>query len=230
MRVFLQVLLSAAALLAQQAIPAQPAPLPEERCFQLYREGEYERTVDCINSVLYAGEIRDTVRLLRAYEYLGVSLTMLDKREPGKAAFLKLLSLNPEFELNPNVYLPDIISLFQIAKFQHRTSLRVLVMDTVAAYPRLYNYLPAGVPQWHNRQKVKAGTFFALQLLSVGASVWAYNRENSFETARYGIRDEDYQDALFYDRTQKLCLLTFIAAYVYGLVDGIINKPITFKQ
>lgn len=203
---------------------------PEEKCFDAYREGEYERSADCINSLLYTGDLKDTARLLKAYEILGVSLTMTDKKLPAKAAFKKLLTLNPDAELNPNVYLPDIISLFQIAKFEYKTQLRVVILDTVPAYPRIFNFLPGGTPQFMNKEKGKGALILGLQVAALGLSIFAYNREQSYYSPAYGFREEDIDAARLQDRLHKISVFTLAGTCIWSLVDGFINKPLIYKM
>jgi len=204
--------------------------LPDEKCYNSYRNGDYDQAADCINSLLYSGEIRDTVRLLKAYEILGVSLTMLDKKAPAKAAFKKLLNLKPEAELNPNVYLPDIISLFQIAKFEYKTQLKVVIVDTVPAYPRVFNFFPGGVPQFLNKDRKKGVAVAVLQAAALGISILAYNKEGSYYSSAYGYKEEDVSSARTWDQTHRILLFTLTGAYLYSLVDGFINKPLVFKM
>ncbi|MFH0920873.1 MAG: hypothetical protein V1913_10975 [Fibrobacterota bacterium] len=223
---------SAPAAVPVDTIPAPPpkAVLPEERCFDSYRQGEYERTVDCLSSLLYTGEIADTARLVPCYEYLGVSLSMIEKKDLARTAFKKLLALKPGYELNPNVYLPDIISLYQITKFEHILSRRVLILDTVPAYSRALNYLPLAVPQFMNKENVKGGLVLGLQAAALTVSIVAYQRQQRYYSPDYGYREENVADAHAYNLTQKISLLTFLSAYVYSIIDGFMHKPITLEH
>jgi tetratricopeptide (TPR) repeat protein len=208
----------------------KPQVPPEEKCYNAYREGEYDRAADCLNSLLYSGELKDTARLLKAYEILGVSLTMMEKKEPAKAAFKKMIRLDPKIELNPNVYLPDIISMFQIARFEYNTQLKVVLVDTVPAYPKVLNFMPGAAPQFLNKQMKKGVAMLALQTLSLGLSVYAYQKETSYYSSVYGFREEDLSTAGRYDRIHRITLFTLVGVYLYSLVDGFINKPIVFKM
>jgi tetratricopeptide (TPR) repeat protein len=211
---------------------AQPEPevLPEQRCIDFYRRGEYEKASDCLNSLYITGAVKDSARLLVCYEHLGVCQAMLEKPEMAKAAFKKLLELNPDHELDPNVYLPEIISLYQIVKFERKTSLRVLILDTVPAYHRAFNYLPFGTPQFMNQHTVKGIVVAAVEVAALGLSVFAYHQEQSYYSSKYGFREEDVADARSYDRIHKASLGVFTVAIVYGLVDGLLNKRISIKK
>ncbi len=230
MNVLNVVFLSFVFFLPQLLFSQKNVAFTEDKCFASYREGEYERSSDCINSILYTGELTDTLRLLKAYEILGASLAMLDKKGPAKAAFRKMLTLKPDADLNPNVYLPDIISLFQIAKFEYKTQLRVVILDTIPAYPRSLNFLPFAVPQFLNKEKTKGTVCLPLQVISLGLSIYAYNRKVSYNSNRYGYREEDLSYAQNYDEMYKVSLLIFSGSYIWSLIDGFIHKPLIYKM
>lgn len=204
--------------------------LNEESCFSYYREGKYEKVVDCINSILYTANISDTTRLLKMYEYLGVCLSMQNKNGSARAAFNKLLNLNSDYELNPNMYLPEIISLFQIAKFQKRTSLKVLILDTIPAYPIVYNFLPFGLPQIKNNHKIKGGIVSVLQGAAIAFSIVGFVNKKSFYSEQFHYKEEDLEKAKRFDFMQRISIVGFSLTYVYSIIDGIFNKPIRVME
>jgi len=207
-----------------------PAPVLEEQgCLDFYQSGEYEKAADCFNSFLYMTKVTDTARLVSAYEHLGVCLTMLEKKRPARAAFLKLLDLRADHELDPNVYLPEVISLFQIAKFEKRTSFKVLILDTLPAYPVAWNFTPLGVPQFMNGHRIKGVAACGAQLLLLALSIYSHDRKASFYSDDYGYREEDLEKARAYDYLQRGTFLGLAGVYVYGIIDGFINKRITIK-
>ncbi len=204
--------------------------IPEQACFDLYSDGEYEKASDCLNSKLISGEITDTLRLHKIYEKLGAAYAMRDRRDLAKAAYKKLLQLDANAEIDPNIYLPEIVSLFLISKFEHRTALRVVVLDTIPAYSTYWNYCPFGIPQFKNGEKTKGWTLLTLQLLSLASSVYAYNREQSYLREGFGFREEDIAIAKRWDVAHRVTFFSCIAFSVYGLVDGFIRKPMVIKQ
>ncbi|OGJ88051.1 MAG: hypothetical protein A2268_04580 [Candidatus Raymondbacteria bacterium RifOxyA12_full_50_37] len=218
-------------LFASVASWAQESPaFEEERCFDHYRQGEYERVVDCLNSFLYTATTTDTARLIAAYEYLGVCLMMVDKKLPARAAFDKLLGMDADYELNPNKYLPEVISLFQIAKFEKKTSLRVMIVDSMPAYSAVFNLIPGGAPQYMNGEKKKAFLLGVTSIASLALSIYAYTRESSFESGTYGYREEDVAKARRYHVMHQISVTVFLGGYLYGIIDGFVNKRIVVKQ
>jgi hypothetical protein len=224
--------LFAALALAAGRAQAQPPDVHQEegKCFDLYQTGEYDKAADCYNTILYSGRISDTARLVSCYERLGVCLTMLDKKAPARGAFIKLLDMRPEYELDPNVYLPEVISLFQIAKFEQKTSLKVLIMDSLPAYPIAINFAPFGAPQFMNHKKSRGILAAGLQGLTLLVSVYAYNRKQSYYSEEYGYREEDVARARQWDYTQRVAFFGLAASYVYSLVDGFMDKRLNIRE
>jgi hypothetical protein len=205
-------------------------PKEEDKCFSYYYDGEYEKGADCLNSLLYKTKRTDTLRLVKCYEYLGVCHMMMDKKQPARAAFGKLLDLNPKHELNPTLYLPEVIAVFQMVKFEKKTSLKVLILDTIPAYSPFFNFLPCGTPQFLNKQNKKGAAFLTLQIMAMGLSIYGYNREKSFYSEESGLREEHTDKARNYNYMLKISFFTFAGVYVYSLVDGFLNKRITIKD
>lgn len=227
---YLILLLAAPFAVGAWAQVAEEDAWEASKCFSSYQEGEYDKAVDCVNGYLYAGIVTDTARLAKLYEVLGVCLGMLEKKGPARVAFNKLLDLKSDYELDPNVYLPEIISMFQIAKFQKRTSFKIIILDTVPAYPVAFNFAPGGVPQYLNEGKVKGAAVFLVQAAALGVSIYGYRREQSYLSDDYGLKEEDLSTARRFDALQKWSLLTFTVTYVYSLVDGFVNKRISVRQ
>jgi tetratricopeptide (TPR) repeat protein len=203
---------------------------PDQQCFDFYADGEYSKASDCLNGKIISDNISDTLRLLKIYEKLGAAFVMQDRKDLAKAAFKKLLSLNRDVEIDPNKYLPEIISLFLITKFEYRTSLRVVILDTVPAYPVKWNYFAFGIPQFKNGDKKKGLSIIGLQILSLSLSILAYNKERSYMEYAYGVREENLSTAGNWDRIHRFSFVSFTAVTLYSLVDGFLKKPVVVKQ
>ncbi|MFH1761449.1 MAG: hypothetical protein ABIA63_10160 [bacterium] len=207
-----------------------------DSCLNHSKMGEYQNAVDCLNNFLLNHKGADTNILISAYEALGVNLVMLGHKPIAKNAFVLLLKLSPEYDLDPTIYLPDVIATFQIAKFEKRTSFRVLIVDTLPAYPGILNFAPFGVPQVFNKSWIKAGICGILQVAAIGISVYAYQKEQSlkqdgaFFNGKDYYNEEDEDHAVFYDILHKTCFFAFGLTYVYGIIDGFRNKPLSSKS
>jgi len=104
-------LLSAALLLAA----AQQAAL--QQAIDLYWNGEYERTLQLLGSVLDANE------LVEGHKYRAFSLVALERNDEVRAEFTALLELDPSHALDTALVSPKIVEQFELARQDFSASL-----------------------------------------------------------------------------------------------------------
>jgi len=183
----------------------------------------YAEAVECLNSQLYSMPSSDTALLVEIYRDLGVCYFMLDKNKLAYSSFEKLLLLSPDYELDPKVYLPDILSLFQIVRNDLRSR---AVADAIPVYHPALNYLPFGAPQYLNRERRKAGLFLGLQVISLAASVFMYQKKRDLDKpGGVGYAEEDFERAKGYADGQRAFFIVFSVSYAAGVIDGIWHRP-----
>ena len=206
-------------LLALPALPAR-ATMDNGPCLALYRENRFAESAECLNQRVYESEGRDTALLAGLYEGLGVNYMMLEKKALAASAFARLTALRPNYEMDPNAYLPEIISLYQSVKIENRNRLAALNPAPVPLYLTACRVLPFGAPQFVNHEKKKGVVLLALQAAALGVSIACYAKRNSLDTGEFGIAEEDFDSARAYDRAYKISFFTFAAAYLASLIDG----------
>ncbi|MFH0919489.1 MAG: hypothetical protein V1913_03945 [Fibrobacterota bacterium] len=208
-------------LLVSIALPAlSEPPASGDICFSLYRENRFSESVECLNQRVYAAEGRDTATLVRLYEALGVNYMMLEKKPLAAAAFGRLAALRPDYELDPNAYLPEIVSLFQTVKLENRQRLDALRPAPAPLYHRACRVLPFGAPQFTQRETRKGAMLLALQAVALGVSIFSYSERNALHNVRFGYAEEDAPAARAWDRTYKITFITFAGAWLYSVVDA----------
>lgn len=206
------------ALLVTQAAPQEPF-LKATTCMS----ERYAEAVECLNSMLYSTPSSDTLLLAEVYKELGICYFMLEKNKLASSSFEKLLLLSPDYELDPKVYLPDIIALFQIIKNDLRSK---AVVDAIPPYHPALNYLPFGAPQVLNRERRKAGIFLGVQVLALAASIYMHSqRQDLDQGGRMGYAEEDFEQAKSYADGQRAFFVLFSVSYVAGVIDGIWHRP-----
>jgi hypothetical protein len=98
-----------------------------QRAKQLYREGRFTEAVHQLSAATTAIEASgDTTariaRLGETYLHLGLCHAALNELTLAKEAFKSLLMLNPGYELDPEIYAPKIIELFEQARLAARAA------------------------------------------------------------------------------------------------------------
>ncbi len=195
-------------------------------CSILYTAGEYKHAVECFNEQvlhLEADNRIDSLAIL--YPMLGASYVMAEKPDLAKATFSKLLLIRPEIEIDPAIFHPDIVAIFQMAKKENREKLFREHAIAPKAYPLAINFLPAGIPQYLNGDKRKSIVCAVIQIGALACSIYGYSRLEHFKSNDFGFKEEDYPDA---GRAASLHLggfLVFTGAFLYSVADGLIHRP-----
>ena len=191
---------SAVAPAATGAPPAVKVATPAElfeRAKNAYTFGDYAQAVrlfdGLLNPKVLLAETRD---IEEALELLGIGAFYEGDRGRSREAFLRLLSLHPEHQLDPLLVRPEVVSFFSAISTeladrldelrkrrevqaaweaeQRRRSGPVVVRRELET-PRWLGVVPFGVPQYL-RDDVAWGTVFATgQALTALASVVAFS-------------------------------------------------------
>jgi len=199
---------------------------PAADCQSFFQNNRYPEFLDCLHTRLYRTSVHDTAELLRLYERIGVAYAMQEKREPAIAAFNRLLAYQESYELDPTIYLPEIISLFQTVK-HIRNQKSEPAKPFYEAYKPLTHILPLGLPQYVARKPVRGTVYLVWQALSLSLSVHAYQERNSLYSSTFRYPDESLALARSNDRIYKIGFISFATAYLVSVCDDLIHSKST---
>ncbi len=167
------------------------APLPEESADQKFKRGkgyfEYRDcpgTIAAVSELAVPGQLSDEKDQLEVHRMLGICHALVDspdhKREAARE-FSSLLSIDPDFQLDPFEVPPHVVEVFETQKTAMKARLDeirraranednfadggVLVERTteVRVTPFSNVFLPFGLAQLSNGDLVKAGIFGGVQ-------------------------------------------------------------------
>ncbi len=96
-----------------------------------YEAGEYVAAVERFTALL-AGEPRNPAIVLESQKLLGVSYLFVGDQAAAEAALLKLLTLSPEFELDPMLFPIEVIDFFTDVKARNDERLAALARARAA--------------------------------------------------------------------------------------------------
>jgi hypothetical protein len=92
----------------------------------LYRDGRFGQTIATLQTLVLRLQSDEGSRApaieAEAHLYTGLAYVALDDPEAAKASFERLLRLAPDRRLDPDVYAPKVIALFEEARTRARTS------------------------------------------------------------------------------------------------------------
>ena len=155
-----------------------------------YEDGDFTGAELAALRGLREAEGLDDLAKLKFHALLGFVYVARDQNEVAKTEFLKALSANPAYELDPVTTSPKILEVFRAARAEY--------MLRVASEPAIYRMPQADVrisaswrslvlPGWgqfYKQQEVKGSAIAAAQVLSLAALIYM-----EFEVHR---RHEDY--------------------------------------
>jgi hypothetical protein len=233
------VFLLAAAGGAQTGGEVVPAS-PEEPVYKVFFEsGYYTQALDYIEARL--PEVPDS-QWVDLQKYRAFCLIVLDRQDQATEAFVSILDRDPGFGLDPIYTSPKIFEVFHTARGQWQAahpdttrmapavdSVRTVAPDTAAAdslSPLVYRtplyLLPGGAGQFHNGQRLKGWVLLGTQVACLAASIVSYAQRHDRYDPQYGWYEgnrDAYED---YTLAYRVEFGTFLAAYLYGVVDAFV--------
>ena len=230
----LSLLLAAPALVL--AAPAPSAPAVAE-ALDAYAFGEHARACDQLTPLRARADLKpsDKAQVLR---HLGACKHVLGKSEGAREAWSALLELEPNAELDPVVFPPEMVSTFRRVKAGRvataPTPAEVRARDTAppAAAPtpppqaksRFVAVLPFGSGQFQNGQATKGAVLAALDSVALATGVIGLALFESQKTSGGFLAGGTFKDPDLASTYQDLYvggLLVFAGLWIYGAVDGL---------
>lgn len=207
---------------------------------QLYKEGRVHEALPVFDALLAEPELAPALRT-EAQKYQAFALYLMQLFPEAKESWLKLLRLNPGYELDPMWVSPELHAFFGRIKppeappaLVETTTIQPAAAPTTpppAAAPLLEEtvetkrgcgnvlcVVPFGVGQFANGRPVKGAAFAAVEAILIGANVGLYwQRANEFDRLG-GLENPDAQrDRLTLQRT---ALVLFGVTAVAGILDA----------
>jgi tetratricopeptide (TPR) repeat protein len=87
-------------------------------CVSFYRDGYYNRTVECINDIL--PKLQDSDDSLQALKYLALSYGMINRIEQAEACFRQALNKNPNLTIDTLEFPPNIALIYKHVKLEKK--------------------------------------------------------------------------------------------------------------
>lgn len=163
-----------------------------------YVRGEYDGAIQTLNPLLYPRpQLRSEKDIVAAHYFLGASYFWTDKRDDARREFVSVLSLEPDYELDPATEAVDLYYFFNQVKSDLREQLeeirrqkrlaeerkqqeieerirkasrKVIVERTIHQSPWWVNFVPFGVPQLQRGQKGMGMLFLSGEAVTAGLS------------------------------------------------------------
>lgn len=116
--------LSVLAALAGAAPARAVAPdLELKRARDRFEYGDYADAAKLARKLIDDGRLASEDQLVEAYRVLGLALFYQDKKDEARSAFVSLLSIEPDYRLDPFFHPPRVVEFFDKVKAQNEALL-----------------------------------------------------------------------------------------------------------
>ncbi len=123
-----------AALLVSWALLGEPAPALArssteahlQRARDRFDYGDYDGAIRVLRRLLDEGLLVSDSQLVKAYRLLGVSLYYRGEKSDARAAFVRLLSIEPDYRLDPFFHSPRLVEFFDEVRSENEALLAPL--------------------------------------------------------------------------------------------------------
>lgn len=237
-------------LLLTLALVAQAGDSPEaifRSAIEDFEFGEHAQAAGKLRSVLEPIKLKAREDLIVARQYLGACYHLLNDRQSAKKEFALLLALDPNHQLDPEVFSPALVQFFEEVRAEaglkdgQKTVLAPppppviapppprVVTPAPADHSPVWSLVPFGVGQFANHHPIK-GTIFAVGEVGLfGAALGTFlafeglKIEGPGGTTAFRAEDEDSARGL-----QTAYLVTFwggVALVAIGVVEALLSYP-----
>lgn len=202
----------------------------------LYYGGNYQKTIEKIDSVLqHTKEIPDSV-LIKLYTYQAFSYVALDKKEQALNSFRYLLILNPKQELDPRFVSPKIIEIFEESKRLKGDSIKIMPSPIVSVDHRtllkesaLRSLMYPGLGQLYKKDRAKAYMFLSLETVSIVGLVASHFLVNSSHQKYLDAREQNeidrrYQIYSFWYKARIGFAISSSSVWIMNYIDATLSK------
>ncbi len=139
-----------------------------ETCISFYKNGEYEKAIDCLT--LLKSQAPQASNAILIFKYLGFSYGMLGGIDQAKISFSNVLALAPGMNLDTLECPPNINIIFNQVKLE-----REIAQISSTPPPKT-----VGGDVVQKKSPVVPVTLFALAVVSAGAGGYYYYSGNTF--------------------------------------------------
>lgn len=223
---------------------AQESQTVEERFREAentFRFQDYEKAEKLLYNLLHPEVLlTDPDQIIKAREYLGACYYWLGDEKRMEEEFTALLILSPRHTLDPFYYPADLIERLENLR-SRLAELRVISLEepkpteekkkdecrmekeTVVRKSRVAAFIPFGVGQFYNGDKVKGALILSGEVLALGTNVGAFIAIERLRGADGLYSKEDARQARRLRIVQYASLGAFLGLVVLGIVDGALN-------
>lgn len=216
--------------------------------------GEHAAAAKKLESVLSPIQLQSREDVIVARQYLGACFQLLDDHARAEEQFLLLLAMDPTHKLDPEVFSPALVQLFE--QVREKTKVEPTPPPPVAAPPpgppppsvgigrpapthephsAALSLVPFGVGQFANEQPVKGAVFAGAEVALFATAVTTFAMFESLkiktidgatgEVLSVEFRPEDADRARTLQNVYLATFWTGVAVAAAGIVEALMSYP-----
>lgn len=201
----------------------------------LYELMQFDKAVSKGQSLLSSTHDFYPDQLIILHQYIGLSFYNLDKADSAKVHFLTLLSINPDYQLDPIQTSPKIIDFFNKIKFYYQQMNKDEKQLSYCKYIFIEDPRPSAVwrsailPGWgqYYKKQERKGKIFGISFISSGLlAVGSYLIEDSYHQDYLHSKEQSQIDK-YYDKynqwhkTRKVLTYTSAGIWIASVFDAL---------
>jgi hypothetical protein len=243
---------SAALLIAGLVATAAPANVEGtlKSAIEDFEFGEHAAAEKKLFGLLNPIQLPSAEDVILARQYLGACYFLLDQRPKAESEFSKILVLDPEHKLDPQVFSPALVQFFEEVRVRTGVAMKKSAEEekkpplTEAAKPKIHSdlnlsppprppiglaFVPFGVGQFNNRQALKGALFLTVEgglfATAIGSFVSFNGLGTTLPDGSFQVSPADKETAA---TLQSVYLATFYAGLgvlAIGVIEALISYP-----
>lgn len=246
--------MSAALLIAGLVATAAPANVEGtlKSAIEDFEFGEHATAEKKLFGLLNPIQLPSAEDVILARQYLGACYFLLDQRPKAESEFSKILVLDPEHKLDPQVFSPALVQFFEEVRVRTGVAMKKGLEDEKKPplveepkpKPKVHSeldlspprkpplglaFVPFGVGQFNNRQALKGALFLTVEgglfATAIGSFVSFNGLGTTLPDGSFQVSPADKETAA---TLQSVYLATFYAGLgvlAIGVIEALISYP-----
>ena len=209
---------------------------------EAYAQFEFTKVITLADQALTTDPTPSEEDRVQIYTYLAYAYIELGENDKAKENFEEALTLDPTLTLDPVFVSPKIIAIFSEVKASVEASKEEIEEEPEQLIPPIFEkdkrfgaaWRSLVLPGWgqlYKGQKKKAIAIFALQTISIGATLYSHFKMEQAHDEYLKARDPDTIESRYdrynsYSKMRNYLVVVTAAVWMYSHIDAAVSQPI----
>jgi tetratricopeptide (TPR) repeat protein len=186
-------------------------------CVSSYREGYYQKTIDCIREVMPA--LKTNSDSVAAFKFLGLSYGMLNQIETSKQYFKQAMDKDPFFEIDTLEFPPNITIIYNQVKLEKKMARLDSTSEEVKS-----------VPAEGKQDIVMPTVYLSTTVIAAGAAGYFFYKSYAAYQKYLDEEQQDRMDSYYSDHRNALIAGVCCSAVVPVTLYLFLRKTASYKN